>query len=319
MLPIIDVERFRTGGAHTRRAIADAISEGCQSIGFLYVINHGVPTATIEATRAEMRRFFALPDEEKRKVERPAGRYRGYIPLSHFSEDNRGQALVLYESFLQGMPLDEDDDRIAQTRGLLAPNLWPQGAGAEAFRETAQSYWTAVDAVSLELLKAFALALNLGEDDLLGHFAGQLTNISYLHYPARPDLKDQADAPAPKAHYDTNALTILLPDPVGGLEVRMHDGSWAEVDPLEGAFIVNIGNMMEAWSGGRFKSTMHRVNPPPGVERYSIGFFAVPEYTTVVEPVAAPEQQNANKPFPPLHVGEELAKFVASCDAMQKI
>ncbi len=321
MLPIIDLQKFRRGDAETRRAIAETISAGCQSIGFIYVVNHGVPTATIEAARSALRQFFALSDAEKRKIERPQGRYRGYIPLSHFSEDGQGQALVLYESFLQGMPIECDDTRIEQTDGLLAPNLWPDGQGAAALRQAAEDYWIAVDAVSGELLEAFALALNLSETEFSSRFEHQLTNISYLHYPARPKRDDGASTPPPKAHYDTNALTILLPDPVGGLEVQLRDGSWAEVEPLEGAFIVNIGNMMEAWSGGRFKSTMHRVNPPPGVERYSIGFFAVPNYDTIVEPLAVAEPGCSTGSEAPkrLHVGEELAKFVASCDGMQKL
>ncbi|MCP5082752.1 MAG: isopenicillin N synthase family oxygenase [Alphaproteobacteria bacterium] len=320
MLPIIDLQKFRSGDPETRRAIASTISDGCQSIGFIYMVNHGIPNTTIDAAKSAMRQFFALSDAEKRKIERPSGRYRGYIPMSHFSEDSQGQVLVLYESFLQGMPIEDDDPRIAATDGLLAPNVWPQGAGA-VVRQAAQDYWTAVDAVSNDLLRAFALALKLPENEFVRNFADQLTNISYLHYPARPKRDNEADAPPPKAHYDTNALTILLPDPVGGLEVQLVDGSWTEVEPLEGAFIVNIGNMMEAWSGGRFKSTMHRVNPPPGVERYSIGFFAVPNYETVIEPVSSLEIKpapSANSSLK-LHVGAELEKFVASCDATQRL
>lgn len=319
MLPIIDVQRFRDGDAQTRQDIADVIARSCEAIGFLYAVNHAVSPVTIEATKTALRRFFANPPEEKRKVERPRGRYRGYIPLSSFSEDGEGRPLVLYESFLQGLPISAGDARIKETAGLLWPNLWPEGAGQEAFRQAAQSYWTAVDALSRDLLQAFSLALGLPQEGLLHHFENQLSNISYLHYPPRPQLRGGGGAPpAPKAHYDTNSLTVLLPDPMGGLQVRRKDGSWAEVEPLEGAFIVNIGNMMEAWSGGRFKSTMHRVNPPPGVERYSIGFFAVPGYDTVVRPLAGAAEDPGARFSKPLHVGGDLARFVASCDAMSQ-
>lgn len=316
MLPIIDVEHFRTGDAQTRQEIADVIASSCETIGFLYVINHGVAPETIDAVKHATRRFFARPADEKRQLERPRGRYRGYIPLSSFSEDADGRPLVLYESFLQGLPLDPDDGRIAQTDGLLCPNIWPEGTEHRDLQAAAEDYWTAVDSLSQDLLRAFALALGLPEDALLQSFEDQLSNISYLHYPPRPELADGANAPPPKAHYDTNALTVLLPDPVGGLQVRLVDGSWSEVEPLEGAFIVNIGNMMEAWSGGRFKSTMHRVNPPPGVERYSIGFFAVPNYDTVIEPLGPVPADAQRRLAKPLHVGEDLARFVASCDAM---
>ncbi len=170
--------------------------------------------------------------------------------------------------------------------------------------------------LSQDLLHAFSLAQGLPQDGLLRFLGNQLSNISYLHYPDRPELAEGAEPEAPNAHYDTNALTVLLPDAAGGLEVLMKDDSWCEVEPIEGAFVVNIGNMMEAWSGGRFKSTMQPVNPPPGIERHSMGFFAAPDYETVIRPVK-PAEAGADTTFSgPLHVGENLTQFVASCNGM---
>ena len=317
MLPKIDIEQFRRGSSADRSAIADTIARHCETIGFLYAVNHGVAPETITAVQSAVRQFFALPTDQKLAIERPRGRYRGYIPVSHFAEDADGEALILYEALLQGMPLDSDDARITQTAGLLAPNIWLQEAAVPGLRKAAEDYWTAVDQLSRDLLEAFSLALGLPQDGLERAFTSQLTNISYLHYPPRPALAHNAKRPEPKAHADTNALTILLPDPVGGLEVLTMDGDWTEVEPLEGAFTINIGNMMEAWSGGRFKSTMHRVNPPPGVERYSIGFFAVPDFDTVIKPIGTAASAGSCNTSDPLHVGNSLAEFVASCDAMK--
>jgi isopenicillin N synthase-like dioxygenase len=317
MLPKIDVAQFRNGTDDERRTIAETIASHCETIGFLYAVNHGIAPETIAAVQTATRQFFALPAAQKRIVERPRGRYRGYIPVSHFAEDAEGQPLVLYEAFLQGMPLEAGDERITGTQGLLAPNIWPDETAVPGFRKAAEDYWNAVDRLSLDLLEAFSMALGLPHDALVHRFTSQLTNISYLHYQPRPALDKNAAQPEPRAHADTNALTILLPDPVGGLEVLMKGNTWAEVDPLEGTFTINIGNMMEAWSGGRFKSTMHRVNPPPGVERYSIGFFAVPDYDTVIEPIGNAATAGAGDTSDPLHVGNSLASFVASCDTMQ--
>lgn len=96
----------------------------------------------------------------------------------------------------------------------------------------------------------------------------------------------------------------------------MPDGSWIDAEPIEGTFIVKIGNMMELWSGGRFKSTMHRVNLPPDVERYSIGYFAVPDFDTVISPLV-PLSSNVDTGLPAsIHAGEDFAGFIAICDGM---
>lgn len=307
MLPIIDIANFRTGTPEARAETAEAIAKGCAEIGFLYAVNHGVDAGIIEKIRSEVQAFFARPVAEKTRITRQQGTWRGYIPMSTFSEGADGTPLVLYEAFLQGMPMDPGDPRVAATNGMLSPNAWPEDSSA--LRAAADAYWQDLDLLRQDLLRAFSLALDLPEDAITGHFRDHLTNISYLHYPARDDTGER---PEPKAHFDTNALTILLPDPVGGLEVQRADGSFAEVDPLPGAFVVNLGNMMEAWSGGRFRSTMHRVNPPPGVERYSIGYFAVPSYDTVINP---PTEPGAHVQITePLHVGRDLERFVAYCD-----
>ena len=90
MLPIIDLQNFRHGDAETRRAIAETISEGCQSIGFIYVVNHGVPAETIDAARTAVQWFFALPDAEKRQIERPQGRLPWLHPAVSFFRGRAG-------------------------------------------------------------------------------------------------------------------------------------------------------------------------------------------------------------------------------------
>lgn len=91
----------------------------------------------------------------------------------------------------------------------------------------------------------------------------------------------------PKTRFDTNALTILLPDLYDGLEVQRADYGCAGGSPRPGTFVVNLGNMMGVWSGGWLRSTMYRINPP-GIERSSIGTLAVPSCDTVIEATPDP-------------------------------
>jgi len=274
----------------------------------MYVCNHGVPSEVTRGALAAARAFFALPEAEKLAVKRPLGRYRGFIPTMGFSEDEGGRPTVLYEAFVLGIEIDPDDAEIGTSRGMLWPNLWPvRPAG---FQPALAAYWNAITSLSDRLLAAFALAIGLDEQTFTAHFTKPLTNISLLHYPPRPRSDKLPDL---RPHHDTNALTVLLPGEVGGLEVQTADRGWIEAPPLADCFVVNIGNMMECWSGGRFRSTMHRVNPPHGVHRYSIGYFAVPNYETEVRPLAG-LVNDASERSRPSHAGRDLAAFVARTD-----
>jgi len=305
-LPLIDLSAFDRKDSDARRSLAERIDSVCRSHGFFYLTGHGIAAETIAAVRAAAESFFARPLDEKMQVARPRGRYRGYIAPMVFARNPGERPPVRYEAFLSGPEVLEADPVVRDSDGLVAPNRWP--VAPESFRPAVQAYYEAVTRVSDRLLMAAALALGQPEDSLLRHFGRRMTNISFLHYFARPGLQGRDDV---KGHKDTNALTILLPSPVGGLEVLSPEGEWKPVDPIPGAFVVNIGDMMEVWSGGRWRSTMHRVHPPLEQERYSIGYFAVPDYDTEIEPLPG---LAGGENFPVLHAGKDLRAFVDGFD-----
>ena len=316
MLPIFDLDLFTRATPTERKAIADDIGAACETMGFFYVKNHGLTPELIDHTRDMARSFFALGNEQKRRYQRQPGHYRGYIPVSEFTPATNERPPVLYEAFLIGDDIAEDDPAITSSNGMLVPNAWPSEPAG--FTNTLQTYQDGVRNIATTLLEAFSLALNGSNANELARFFTQpLSNISLLHYLPSPVAQSPA-AKKDEGHFDTNAITVLLPGKVGGLEARQPDGTWIEVPPIDGCFVVNIGNMMACWSGGRFKSTMHRVVPPPGVERYSIGYFAVPDYDVIVRPLDTGRISDASF-CKPIHTGEDLARFVASCDAMVEI
>ena len=307
-LPVIDLARFPGGDRRARRAVADAIGAACETIGFMYVTGHGVAQPVIDAARSATEAFFGDSAARKAAVARLPGTYRGYVPVMPFSEDRDSGERYLYEAFLIGPELPAGE---VPGAGLRWPNLWPDDGGA--LRGALVAYYRAVDALAVNLLEAFALALGQPDRALLRHFERPMTNISLLHYPARSGDDGQTGANA-RPHYDTNALTILLPGAVGGLEVEHRERGWMGVPVRPGCFVVNIGNMMEGWSAGRFRSTMHRVHPPAGRERYSIAYFASPDYDTVITPlpgVAPGGEAGSGEPF---HAGRAFEAFVAGFD-----
>jgi isopenicillin N synthase-like dioxygenase len=258
-----------------------------------------------------MERFFTCPEKEKRGSQRREHTLRGDIPTIPFGSSHPDAPTTTYEGFNLGVDVPADDPETKATSGLYGANVWPDAPAG--FRDAITAYWRGVDAVSKRLLGAFSLALGQDEDRLTSMFAKQLTNISLLHYHARPEMID-APGDDSVAHRDTNAITVLLPSAVGGLQVQGTDGTYREAAPEPGCFVVNIGNMMECWSGGRFRSTMHRVHPPRHLERYAIGFFAVPNYNTVVEPLPGLPVTGKPENMAPRHAGEDLKGFVDHFD-----
>jgi isopenicillin N synthase-like dioxygenase len=311
MLPVIDLDPLLHGDRRARRSTAAEIGTACEKIGFFYARNHGIASSTIDAALGASRSFFGLADARKRLWSRQPGHYRGYIATMPFSEDQASGHAFLYEAFVAGEETDLNDPETTMSEGLYWPNVWP--SEPPGFKAAVSEYWDAVTGLSRHLLRALPLALGSPENALLEHFNKPLSNISLLHYPPRPAALDGARLHA-RAHFDTDVLTILLPGETGGLQVLHRDGAWMEVDPLPGCFVVNIGNMLELWSGGRFRSTLHRVHPPIGKERFSIAYFAHPDYATRVRPLPGLMATRAEGKPAEIHAGKDLAAFVASFD-----
>lgn len=230
--------------------------------------------------------------------------------MTVFAEIGPNEPPLECEAFLAGREIETQDPEIATTGGTMVPNLWPNKPSG--FREIVMDYQNQLRELSEHLLAAFARALlpnkrpEIAAGKLLQHFTRPISNISLLHYPPHPGTSVAIPEDI-GAHHDTNALTFLLPGEVGGLEARNADGRWMQVEGQKDCFVVNIGNMMECWSGGRFKSTIHRVRSPAGVDRFSITYFAVANHETRVRPLSA----EAGADFPSIHAGEDLLRFIS--------
>ena len=145
------------------------------------------------------------------------------------------------------------------------------------------------------MLDAFATAMGVDPAQFRRWHEAPLTNMTLLHYPAQPPT---SDAMGIHPHKDTNVITLLHPDPVGGLEVRALDGTWIEPDAPRDALVVNVGEMLELWSGGEFVATPHRVVNRSGQERYSFPYFVVPNHAVTVEPLVDSRPGFDTKPMP---------------------
>lgn len=122
-----------------------------------------------------------------------------------------------------------------------------------------------------------------------------------VHYPYDSGAVDQ---PGIGVHTDYECFTILLPT-APGLEVMNGQGEWIDAPPIDDAFVVNIGDMMEAWAGGTYIATSHRVRQVQE-DRYSFPLFFACDYGTVVAPLPPFATPEAVAKYPPLIAGDHL-------------
>lgn len=286
-VPIIDLTPARTGGPGGRRAVAAEIGAACESLGFLVVTGHGVPAATIDALIASSVAFFEQPLERKLDWLPPSPYvFRGYFPIrtsalaGSLDVETPPDLCEVYAANRFDDPADAEASGLRPGReGFFAPNIWPDVPG---FRDAWTAYYAAMETLSTDLMRLMAIALDLDElwfDDKIAH---HISNLVANYYPPQPE------PPAPGqlrrgAHTDYGSLTVLYQDDrPGGLQVQLADGAWADVPHIPGSFVINLGDLMAAWTNDRWRSTMHRVVNPPrdaaGSARVSIPFFHQPDY-----------------------------------------
>jgi len=275
-IPLIDLGK--TAG------VTQAIEKACRDIGFMYVAGHAISPRLIDDVRNTVIHYFSQPEDLKLRDQISRDNYRGYIPSGFFTANSGDGVADSYEGYKLHYEVPGDDP-IRDACDLYGPNKWP--AHPLNFKQHLLAYWQECDRVLNVLLGAMADVLGTAKADFLELFLSPLTNMTLLHYP--PQSTDAAGFGI-HPHKDTDALTILAQDPVGGLMVKCRDSDeWIDAAPPENALTVNIGDLMELWSGGYFVSTPHKVVNQGGAERYSFPYFAVPRFDTVVVPLKSPQ------------------------------
>jgi isopenicillin N synthase-like dioxygenase len=277
-IPLVDIAALQGGDTAGREAVARNIAKACETAGFLYVKNHGVPDGVVEDVFAAARWFFSIPQAERDAIDVAHSRcFRGYVPMGIVGPNVPRRMLEAFQMMLD-LPADDPDVRAGNV--MYGANVWP--TDSVAFKAAMDRYYAEVWALSERLLGAFAIGLGLDAGYFRSFFRKPLTQLRLLHYPPQP--KD-AEALGVEAHTDTGAFTVLLQDNAGGLEVRNRAGDWIAAPPVPSTFVINIADMMQRWTNGRFISTPHRVANRTGADRISVPFFANPDYSARIVPL----------------------------------
>jgi isopenicillin N synthase-like dioxygenase len=270
-LPVIDVSALRAGDGNDD-LVGAQLDAACREVGFFYVTGHGVDPELPAKVDALARSFFALPDAVKAEIDMARGgrAWRGWFPvggeLTSGSPDRK-------EGIYFGAELAADDPRVRRGLPLHGPNLFPREPAD--LRGAVLDYVDALTDLGHLLAQGLAIGLGLERgyiDEHLTHDPTVLFRI-FRYPPAMPTT----DGWGVGEHTDYGLLTMLHQDDRGGLEVRTRDG-WVAAPPIEGAFVCNIGDMLERLTGGRYVSTAHRVRNTSGQERVSLAFFFDPAW-----------------------------------------
>ncbi|RYG89753.1 isopenicillin N synthase family oxygenase [Loktanella sp. IMCC34160] len=283
----LDLARFEAATGADRAGEAARLDAICRDSGFLILRGHGVPEAVIGAVWTAAQRFFAQGVAAKQAVAAP---YAGY-PYGYLGPDKEALAKSkgedtppdLKESF-NGGPLRVPDGVSDPDAHAFCyqPTLWPDLGG---FRPAWEAYYAEMEALAARIMAAFAEALGLDRGYFAPFIGNPISALRALHYPATLgaalDRQQRAGA-----HTDYGSLTILLPQAGSrGLQV-MSDGDWVDVPAEEGAFFINIGDLMARWTADRWVSTLHRVVAlPDQPARQSLAFFHQPDWEAEITPL----------------------------------
>ncbi|EEF48183.1 2-oxoglutarate-Fe(II) type oxidoreductase hxnY isoform X2 [Ricinus communis] len=286
------------------------LKQACLDCGFFYVINHGISEEFMEEVFKESKKFFELPESEKMKVLRNE-KHRGYTPVLDELLDPDNQVHGDYkEGYYIGVEVPEDDPEA--DKPFYGPNVWPKPDLLPGWRQTMERFHQEALEVARKIARIIALALDLDANffdrpEMLGQPIAVMRLLHYGAYVSDP-LKGLFGA---GAHSDYGLITLLATDDVPGLQICKDKDSrpqvWENIAPLKGAFIVNLGDMLERWSNCIFRSTLHRV-VGNGQERYSIAYFVEPSHECLVECLPTCKSEKNPPRFPPIKCGTYLSQ-----------
>lgn len=280
-VPVIDITPYVDGGTAAERArVARQTDDACARVGFVQILGHGVPDQVVHGLTAAMDGFFGLPPEARNSY-RVTGANRGYSPPRSESlslslgVESAGRMNDYFEAFnigtearsFPGLGLSEDD------YGL---NVWP--TQVDGFEPAVLRYFAEAGRVARTLTRVFADALGEPPDffDALTDHSIDVLRMNNYALPEGTVTLD-GDLTGMGEHTDFGLVTVLWADQVAGLQVLGSDGAWHDVCPVDGALLVNLGDLTARLTNDRWMSTLHRVKPPvvdgAVVRRRSAAYF----------------------------------------------
>ena len=319
-LPILDITELLSAPQSEKAGeTAIRLRDICHNQGFCYLVGHGM-TARNNALAKTAQQFFALPRADRKSIALiNSPHFRGYTILG--DEQTGGQQDWRDQlDFCDEKPSPELSDDDPAWRNLRGPNQWPDAL--PKLRPAVTNWMDDMHKLGSAITSALAQSLGLGADYFAPYFVpkgdARLKLIRY-HMPADSPGAGHGLGHAQGVgwHHDTGFLTFIRQDEIGGLQVDI-DGEIIDAAPMDGALVMNLGEMLQVATGGYLRATPHRVkSPPPGKERQSMAYFFNPRLEAKFEPIPLPPElareaygaQNTDPNDPVFNVvGENILK-----------
>ncbi len=315
-IPCIDVGPFLTSESPvTQWASPDAplelgqqICNAMYHVGFFTIVGHGVSSTTIARSFEQSRRVFALPIEQKKDIAYTTTEInRGYIGKFHETLEGTGTSKQRYAGVASDVLPDVKESFDVPS---AIDNEWPQVLPTTLMPEFTDGIYplrAALDRVHQHIMQAIAVAIDLPIDFFADYFRREQYSLRLLHYPPTPasQISDSGQKRA-GTHTDYNHMTMLLQEDVGGLQVLNAADQWIDVTPRRDAIVVNTGDLLERWSNGLFRSTVHRVVQPENANetlpsRYSMAYFLKPDRAARIECLPTCQSSTLPAQFEPVN------------------
>ncbi len=302
VIPVVDLSQFVHGSAEERSAFVDKLGKAFHEIGFVGVINHGIPKELIDGFYKASNDFFALPGWIKQNYEIAglAGQ-RGY---TSFGKEHAKQSEVadLKEFFQIGQEVTDDDP---------IQDYYPDNVRVvekPEFTDLGIKLYKAFEKAGGELLRAIAIHLGLDEQ----YFDAKIHNgnsiLRSIYYP--PIKQEPKSAIRAEQHEDINLITLLVGASAGGLQLLNMEGKWMDITPGEDEIVINVGDMLQRLTNNYLKSTTHRVVNPPKEKwhepRLSIPFFLHPRSHMDLSSLESCVTEERPLAYEPITAGEYL-------------
>lgn len=276
-LPVVEFDRWRSGD-RDRAAMADEVRQICHDIGFFLLTDHGIDDGFIDRVFATMHDLFALDHEQKLLIDkRRSPHFRGWEGEGAEYTNNRPDIREQVDLWSEH-PARPADVAPSYLR-LLGPNQWFPEDVLAGFQALMGEWFARLGALADELMEVLAVGLGLEPDHFDRIFGDERMSLTKLiRYPPTPE--GQAGV---NAHHDAGFLTILAAGETPGLQVENEAGHWIDVPPTPGAFVINLGEMLQGMTGNYYVATPHRVFTEE--LRYSAGYFHGPSLATTLDPL----------------------------------
>ncbi len=297
-IPEVDLSGLHDPQA--RPAIDAALLHAAETVGFVVLRNAPFPQAVRDRAFAESARFFAQSQAEKTRL------------LYSDTQANHGFVALGQEALDPTQPADRKESFTMRDvqRTAKQSARWPD----PEFRDAACAMDAAARQLAAEVMAAFGRELGVPPDHFEQRHTGQNQTLRYLSYPGTTEIGQPTDdAIGAGAHTDYGSVTLLWQDGNGGLEVRLQDGRWFAVPPDPEAIVLNIGDLLERWTHGRLRSTLHRVRRfASEAGRQSIAFFSDPDDAVLIETLPSCLPADGVSRYPTVTAGEHIAAKLAA-------